>query len=61
MVLQLNFQFANIVKIGYYSLIDISVFTSLSSENSNISIVVMFSKYKVQRFFRFCIYYPNFV
>lgn len=61
MVLQLNFQFANIVKIGYYSLIEISVFTSLSSENNNISIVVMFSKYKVQRFFRFWIYYPNFV
>lgn len=61
MVLQLNFQFANIVKIGYYSLIEISVFTSLSSENNNISIVVMFGKYKVQRFFRFWIYYPNFV
>lgn len=61
MVLQLNFQFANIVKIGYYSLIEISVFTSLSSENNNISIVVMFGKYKVQQFFRFWIYYPNFV
>lgn len=41
MVLQLNFQFANIVKIGYYPLINISVFTSLSSENSNITIVEM--------------------